>query len=205
MPSRDSWLFSLQYQSTYRKQVTAANLMRTIYVGRHLPGIKMFNSSTVNWFTCYDLFSFSKNYYSSTGPICIPSEEMYRPIFVQYYKRCCFDFPHTNTETTKLHYAFIFMRHRQHYVGRSSKCLNELPRTAAESYINDCSPALHLTLAAYIDGQYNTWVHALGVSDKIELKLDWQRCKNVKYFQIMFLIGWWDYNGVNTVLDRVLT
>jgi len=36
------------------------------------------------------------------------------------------------------------------------------------------------------------WVYALSVSVEIELKMDWQGCKKVIYFQILHLIGQWD-------------
>jgi len=34
--------------------------------------------------------------------------------------------------------------------------------------------------------------HALSVSVEIELKIDWQRCKQVLYFQILHINGWCD-------------
>jgi len=70
----------------------------------------------------------------------------------QYYTHCRFGFPRTSTKTAKLHDAFSSMRHRQH--GRSSERFYELPPTPTESYINDYSPALLLTLAANVDVQY---------------------------------------------------
>jgi len=35
----------------------------------------------------------------------------------------------------------------------------------------------------------NGWVHALGVSVEIELKMDWQGGKQVRYFQVLNVIG----------------
>jgi len=35
----------------------------------------------------------------------------------------------------------------------------------------------------------NEWVNALGVSDEIELRMDWQGCKQVLHYQILHLIG----------------
>jgi len=39
---------------------------------------------------------------------------------------------------------------------------------------------------------YIEWVHALGVSFEIELKMDWQGCKQVLNCQILPLISQWD-------------
>jgi len=36
------------------------------------------------------------------------------------------------------------------------------------------------------------WVHKIGVSVEIELKMDWQGCKQVLNCQILHLIGQWD-------------
>jgi len=36
------------------------------------------------------------------------------------------------------------------------------------------------------------WVHVLGVSVEIELKMNWQGCKQAYNCQILHLIGQWD-------------
>jgi len=41
-------------------------------------------------------------------------------------------------------------------------------------------------------------------SVEIELKMDWQGCKRVYYFQILHLIDRWDQHGIKNVLNGVL-
>jgi len=43
---------------------------------------------------------------------------------------------------------------------------------------------------------YSKWVHTLDVSVEIELKMNWQGCKQIQYFQILNLIGRLDYHGI---------
>jgi len=50
---------------------------------------------------------------------------------------------------------------------------------------------------------YIEWVHALGVSVEIELKVDWQVLKSLNC-QILHLIGGWDWHDVSTSLTPCL-
>jgi len=44
-------------------------------------------------------------------------------------------------------------------------------------------------LSCYNDTKHIMWVHVIGVSVEIELKLNWPGFKLVKYFKILHLIG----------------